>query len=282
MADVITGDTELGATKQDLIASLVQRELEAKAKIFPTITDVSQFAVKGAQSISFPKLTSFSVINRASGAAGDAAALTASVDQLDLDQRAYVAWLIDSADAVQTTIDSQMEFAKRAASAHGRNVDTQIITELETVGVATTTAGTITKEIILEMRESLLVNEANIDTMSLLIGPDSESAMLAINEFVRADAYGRSNIPSGVIGFVYGVQILVSTLVGASTYYMYDKEGCAIGFQQGPQMSNQKANEYGANAERWAMDQLFGVKGMHLGEKGVGATQSALVVKDNN
>ena len=58
---------------------------------------------------------------------------------------------------------------------------------------------------------------------------------------------------------------------------MYEKGSVAIGFQRSPQMSEQPANEYGTDARRVAMDQLFGVKGMQL----VGGL-SELVVKDNN
>ena len=282
MADVITGDAQLASTKQDLIAEIVQRELQAEAKLMPTWTDVSRFAVKGAQSISFPKLDSFSVINRASGVAGDAAALTASVDKLDLDQRAYVAWLVDCNDEVQTTIDAQLEFARRAATAHGRNFDQVGIAELEAAGVATTTIGDISKDVILEMREGLCSRNADLNRLWLAVGCDSESLLLKEADFVRADAYGSSSIPTGVIGRLYGVNVVVSNLIGASTYYMYEQGSVAFGFQKGPNMSEQMANEYGSQSKRFAMDQLFGMQALQLGQAGVGATESALIVKDGN
>jgi len=277
MADAIHGNTELGATKQDLIASFVQRELQAEAKLVPTIWDLSQFAVKGAQSVSIPKLDSFSVINRASAAAGDATVLTSTVDKLDLDFCAYVAWIIDSCDEVQSTLNYQLEAAGRAAKAHGRYVDTQIITELESVGAATTTVGAISKSIILEMRETLLGNNANPNDLYLSVGVDSEAVLLAEADFVRPDAYGSARIPSGVLGSLYGVNVVVSNLIGASTFYMYESMGMGVAFQKAPQMADQGANEYGSGARRVSLDQLFGVKGMQ-----VTAGTSALVVKDNN
>ena len=63
---------------------------------------------------------------------------------------------------------------------------------------------------------------------------------------------------------------------------MAEKSGLAIGFQAAPNMSSQPANEFGTTAVREAMDQLFGLVGLQLGEKAVGATLSALVIKDNN
>lgn len=269
MADLIHG---VGPTKQDLIAALVQKELAAKANLLPTVTDVSRFAVKGAQSIKFPKLTSFTPINRAFGAAGDAAVLTATNDQLDLDLNAYVAWIVDSSDEVQSTIEWQSELAMRAASGHGRYVDTQLIAELEAEGAAAT-IGAISRDIFLEMRETLLAANAELDELHFVCGPDSETKLLKIDEFTRAEVYGSSIIPAGVLGKLYGVPVRVNNQVAANSFYMYAQSGICIGFQKSPSMSSQGANEYGVNAERHAMDQLFGVKALQ---------GSALIVKDGN
>jgi hypothetical protein len=277
MADLIHGNTQTGATKQDLIAALVQKELAFNAQLLPLITNVSQFAIKGAKSISFPKLTSFSVSNRTSGAQGDASVLTSSVDKLDLDQAAYLAWIVDSNDEVQSTIEWQSELAMRAAAAHGRYVDTHVISKLEAHGYAIATAGDITRDIVLDMREHLLANFANKDALSLIVGVDQEKAMLKIEEFTRAEVYGSAVIPNGMIGKVYGVPVYVHNGLAASSYYMFDKAGIALAFQKTPAMSEQSANEFGTGAKRVAMDQLFGAKGLQL-VSGV----SKLIVKDDN
>ena len=276
MADAIHGNTELGATKQDLIEAFVQRELQAAAKVAGTCWNISQFAVKGAKSVSIPKLDSFTVVNRASAVPGDATLLTSTADKLDLNFCAYVAWIVDSCDEIQSTLNWQLEAAGRAASAHGRYVDTQVIAELELVGAAAA-IGAISKSKILEMRETLLGNNANPDDLTLTVGVDSEAILLAEADFVRPDGYGSARIPSGQLGQLYGVNVVVSNLIGANTFYMYESLGCAVAFQKAPQMSAQGANEYGSGAQRHAMDQLFGVKGMQ-----VTAGISALVVKDGN
>lgn len=282
MADVITGHTQLSATKQDLIAAVVQRELQFQAKLTPYFTDVSMFCAPGAKQISFPRLTSFTVIDRASGAAGDASALTASVDTMLLDINAYVAWLIDSSDEVQSAIPAKLEFAKRAAAAHGRFVDTQIINELESVGVPTATSGSLTAATILEMQQTLLENDAIPDQIALFIAPAQRTVLLQIAEFRNAEIYGQAVIPSGVIGSVYGMPVVVHNGLAANQYFMAEKGGLAYGFQQQPNYSEQMANEYGSKAMRCVLDQLFGVEGMQKGLKGVLATQSPLVIKDNN
>jgi len=282
MADAITGNTELSATKQDVIAAIVQKELKFAAKLVPFVTDLSVYAGKGAKSVKVPKLTSFTVVDRASGAAGDATALTSSVDTIDLDQNAYVAWIVDSMDEVQTMIDAQIENARRAASAHGRYVDTAIITKAEAVAVATTTAGNISRNIVLEMREAILKRDGDLGMCLFAISPAQETAMLKVDEFTRADIYGSAVVPNGVIGRVYGIPVIVHNGLADAQFFLWEKSGLGIAFQGAPNMSSQPANEYGTPAQRVAMDQLFGVGGLHIAEHGVAAGLSALVVKDNN
>lgn len=269
MADVVSTP----GLAMELIAAAVQKELAFKAKLRASITDVSSFAMPGHDQISFPKLTSFTVVDRAAGVAGDATALTDSKDTLLLDKNAYVAWIIDSMSAVQTRIDAQIENATRAAAAQARFVDSEILAVAEADATAITTVSPlVTRDVILEMQEDLLNNFADPDKITLWLSPQQRTALLKIDEFTRADAYGSSNIPGGVVGSVFGVPVVLHAGIAANRYYMVERDGMAIGFQKGLSMDEQGANEYGVGAKRVAMDQLFGVKSL----------QTGLMVKDNN
>jgi len=258
MADAIQ---TYGVTRRDLIEAEVQKELAFKAKFMPYVSDVSSMAELGAKQISFPKLSSFTVIDRVAGVAGDATALTDSLDTLLLDKNAYVAWIIDSMSKAQTAINAELENAGRAAGAQGRYVDTQIVATAETAGVVIPSAvGDITRDIVLDMQEDLELKDADMSQVALFISPAQRKAMLKIQQFTEAQLYGTSNIPSGVIGSVYGVPVVVSNNLAAQQYFMFEKTGLAIGFQKGLSMSEQGANEYGVDAKRIAMDQLFGIK----------------------
>ena len=282
MADAIHGDTELGATKMDLIAAVVQKELAFQAKLLPTITDFSFLVGKGAQSLKLPLSESFTATDRASGTAGDATVLAFSGDIMLLDHCSFVSWIVDSCDEIQSTVNVQAELAKRASSAQGRKVDGDIITALELVGETTTTAGAITKDIVLEMREALCGRDADMNMLTLAIGCDQEKVLLGIGDFVRPDAYGSAIVPSGVIGKLYGVNVIVHNGLGALQYFMYAKSGMAVAFQQAPKLASQKEIQFGSGAERWVLDQLYGVKGLQIEQNGAAAGESALVVKDNN
>ncbi len=283
MADAIHGNTQLVATKQDLVAAMVQRELKFQSKLLPFVSDYSQFAVKGAKTVSFPRLASFTAVDRASGVAGDATTILSSTDQLALDKAAYVAYIIDSQDSVQSVLNYELECAKRAASAHARFVDTTILANVESEAEATATVSAlITRDVVLEMRTKYLKQFGLISEAALWISPAQEEAMLKITQFTEAQIYGNSNIPSGVIGSVYGIPVIVHAGMSDAQYYLVGKGGLAIAFQQSPMMSEQGANEFGAGAKRVAIDQLFGTKGLQIAEAGAAAGKSALMIKDGN
>lgn len=284
MADAIQ---TLPNTKMDVITSIVQRELKAQAKLLPFVSDFSGFAGKGATSVAVPRLTSFTAADRAFGAAHDATVLTDAKDVIDLDKNKIVAWLEDHRDNFQSTIEYRMQASARAASAHARVVDEDITTALlagsHSFENATGGSLAITKDNVLAMRSKLLKQNSEIERMALVISVDNEASMLAIAEFVRADAYGSSNIPSGQIGTVYGIPVVISNNagLGATQAIMFDREGLGFAFQEDVQMSEQSANEYGAMSKRVAVDQLYGLEVLQQNVNAVGAGLSPLIVKLN-
>lgn len=275
----VTGNTQLVATKNDIITAMVQKELIAQGKLLPTVTDVSAFAAKGQKSISFPKFGSFTVENRASGVAASLQDLTATADQLDLNRRATVAWLIDSMDELQSSVDVQAEYVKRAAASHAKDVDSQIITALIAGAGFDAGAAPITAALILDLREELIKNFADMGMLTMLVGPDQEKVMLGLAEFSRADYYGSSNIPSGLIGRVYGMPVLVHPSMPAGSALLYEKSALAIGFQRGPQYDEVKDPRYGTGAVVAVVDQLYGVKVLQDGSLGKAAGTSPLIAK---
>jgi hypothetical protein len=113
----------------------------------------------------------------------------------------------------------------------------------------------------------------------MMVGPDQEKVMLKIADFVRADYYGSSNIPSGEIGRVWGMPVMVHQGVATGKAYFYSKDAVGIAFQKAPSMAEQPEIAYGTNAKRVAIDQLFGVKALQTGELGAASGKSPLIVK---
>jgi hypothetical protein len=285
MADVITGNTELGATKQDLIAALVQRELAFNAKLLPYFTDVSAFAVPGSKSISFPKLTSFTVVNRSEGAQGDASALTATVDTMNLDFNAYVAYIIDATTKLQSNIQAELAYAKRAAAAHGRYVDSQIIVKLAAAAASFQNVGAdadVTYANLLAMQNALLTADGLLEEGAWLISVQQNAAILNLSQFQSNQAYGEMAIRDGMVKQILGMPVVIHNALAGKQLFLVGKESLAVGFQKAPSMDEQKANEYGVGAMRTAVDQLFGIKALQTGLKGAAAGKSPLILGLND
>jgi len=279
-------------SKSEVFGSIVQKEIKESASLLPFVEDHSALAVKGVNIISIPKLSSFTVQSRAFGAAAtENAALTDSVDQIALDKNKIVYWGYDAHDEIQSSINYQMIAAERAAAAHGRDVNASIVTEWEAIaGLSINGAvpADVTANNILEMRQFLFQNFADFSKVSLVIGADQEKAMLLLPEFARYDYRGGGNAPvySGIIGQVYGVPVYKHQSVKASQMFMTEKTGCGFAFQMSAQYAESTNLKYGTGGKEAAVDQLYGVGGLQLGEglaidnsTGLAATKSPLVAK---
>lgn len=285
MADVVAGNTELGATKQELIAALVQRELAFKAKLLPYFTDVSAFAVPGSKAISFPKLTSFTVVDRVEAAAGDASALTATVDQLLLDKNAYIAYIIDSMTKKQANINAEMEYAKAAAAAHARYVDLQLIAAMASGAASFKNVGAdadVTYANLIDMQEDYLLADGLVEQGAWFVSVQQNKALVSLTEFKDVSAFGEMVIRDGYIKQMLGMPVVIHNGLAGKELYLCAKESIAYGFQSAPAMDEQKANEYGVGATRVAIDQLFGVKVMQTALKGAAAGKSPLIIGLND
>lgn len=265
MPDVITGSTQLSPTFQTVIATAAQKELLANSQLAPTVTDVSQFAVKGNDKIRFPKLGAFTVENRASATAGEIQTLASSNDELTLDIKAYVSWLIDANDEMQSRLDVKMEYAMRAASAHGRYIDSRIrAAVIGAEGFVASSVGLYNR--IVDARAFLVRNQANLNDVFLVASPEMEAELLKVENFSKADVFGQAVIPSGVIGRVLGMPILISNTFAADEIYVWDKSAVALGFQKAPNYASQPEIAYGTTAVREAMDLLAGVKALQINQ----------------
>lgn len=290
------GNTELSATKQEIISEIAQRALYSQSVLAPTMTDYSNRAVKGASSVSIPKFSDlFTVENRASATAGSNQNLAFGKDTIALDQRAHIQWLIDSDDEIESTLDVQREYIQAATQAHAADFDANAIAIMNAAGIETTTTGNITQDIVLEMRAILLRNKARAQNLFLAVGPGQEANLLKIDPFISADKYGGSARPlvTGALGTIYGVQVVMTPEVDGvdpDAYFMYSSEGISFAFQRGPAFDERRAPEFGVNSMLQVLAQKYGQKALQVGVPGAFAadgttaltTQSAHIVRWND
>lgn len=285
-------DTSLSATKQEVITEIAQRALISASVMMPAMTDYSNRAVKGASQVSIPKNTAlFTVENRASGVAGTNQDLTFGKDTMDLDVRAHIQWVIDSDDEIESRLDVQRELIERASMEHARDFDARTFAEMEAAAIVTTTAGDISQDVVLEMRQVLFKNKANPAMLYLEVAPAQEAKLLKIDPFVSADKYGQAIIPTGVLGRIYGVSVMCSPELADAQYFMHETGGVAFALQRAPAYDESPEPQFGVNAKLQVLAQKYGIQALQLGVPGafkadgatpLGGAESALIIKDAN
>ncbi|MCS6281445.1 MAG: hypothetical protein HUM72_12505 [Dolichospermum sp.] len=285
MPDLISGSTELGTTKAALIASMVQKELTFKAKLTPFFTDLSVLANPGSISIAMPKLSSFTVIDRVEGVYGDSSQLTSTNDVLTMDQNLYVSWIIDSTTALQSNINAELEFARRAAAAQARAVDNLILAEIRAVCSSFLNVGTdvdVTYANVLAMVRYLEERDAAMEDTVWLVSPQQKAAIFALAEFKNQYQFGAATLPSGVIGTILGSPVVMHSGLTGKEMFLADKAGIAYAFQRNAAYAEQKEIGYGVFAKKAAIDQVCGFKGMQLAQRGAASGKSPLVIGLND
>lgn len=272
-------------TKQDLIAALVQRELKEKATLLNFVMDLSSLAVKGSKSVSLPKLSSFTVQDRAFGAnATENAALTDSKDIVNLDKNKIVLFGYDAHDEQQSTIDYMASAMARAGTAHGRQMNTDIETMWAAVAGLNINAGTpadITVDNILSMRKYIIDGFGDLNQTWLIVASDQEKAMLKLSEFSRYDYRGGGESPviNGQIGFVYGIPVVINQQIPAQQAFMVNKEGSAYAFGKAPAVGEMDDVTYGSGGKKVAVDVTYGVGGLQIAQAGAASGKSPLIAK---
>lgn len=259
----IISNTQTAAVKSAAIAELVQRELAFQAKLLSTVTDVSVYAKKGDKSVSFPKAGSFTVEERAAGTKGTSQIVAYANDTLNLDIRAHVQWEIEDMDAYQSVPEIKADTLKRATSAHARHIDSKILAALD-ASSGHQIAGGVSSAKITEAIQFLDQNYTMDENRFLVLPSLGRKQLLDIADFVKADSFGNSNIPNGIVGTVFGVNVVIHA--GATKAFMYGKEAIAWAFQKGAAYDEQKNIEYGVGSYLAVLDQLYGFKAQRLGE----------------
>lgn len=272
-------------TKQDLISALVLRELKEKASLLPFVSDYSSLAIKGAKSIALPKLSSFTVQNRTLGSAATPnAALTDAKDTINLDKHKIVLFSYDAHDEQQSTIDYMASAVQRAASAHGRQINDDILELWQSVAgqnINAAVPANITAANILSMREFMLKNFADMGKTWLVIGPDQEKVLLGLAEFSQYQYRGDGVAPvvNGIIGSVYGVPVVINTQVEAQQAFMVNIEGSGYAFQMAPSVGEQPDLDFGTGGRKVAVDTDYGCGGLQLGQGTAAPGKSPLISK---
>lgn len=257
MADVIhTSAANTGTTEATLISKIVQDQLNDKAMLLQTVTDYSALAVEGYKDIKIPKwsagLTGPVAQNADGATAPDFQAATFAVDTISLDQWVNLPYALPDRIKMQSAINLEAELAREAGQQMAIWVDDKIITELKLVSTSapdhrkqlTGASNTVlTLADIANCR--MLLNKQNVPQSDryLVIAPEQEKAMLALDNFIRADAYGaREGLLNGEIGRVFGFTVMVHNRLAADDMLAYHKSHVGVAIQKAISFEKQRGS----------------------------------------
>lgn len=197
MADM--GVTEVSATSQDVIASIVQETLKQSSLLLPTITDYSSFATKGADAVSIPRRDQFSAADKSENSSLTAQAMTFSVDQIPLTKHKAILARLEKIASVQAMVNVEAELIREMAEELALQIDKDIITQLQAPSASApdhriqfdnTPTNTLGDADFLEARRLLNVQNVRQDDRWCLVGPDQEKNALSVANFIEQDKYG--------------------------------------------------------------------------------------------
>lgn len=274
MADTLTGITEVTAASLAEISSDVQRYLQQKSMLLPTVSDYSYLAVKGTKSVGVPRSGGFTVASKAENTAADATALTYATDTISLVNHRYVQWINEDFADRAANINLLGDQLLKASADLAVDVDGYIITELKLASTsapdhslvfADTTNDIVARADILAARKLLMDQYIDPRECYIGVGPEKESELLNISDFIDASKYGNNEaIMNGEIGKIYGMKVLVHT--GFSDF-MCTWHKSAVGFAFGQQMTYANQTDLANLGMRHSVSMIHGAEVLDSGKR---------------
>lgn len=272
MADYI-GDTAVDVSKAELVVGMIQPKLRQSLLFLPTIRDVSDRAVPGAKSISYPKIEGEFVVNKLPyphdndtvTTACEPQVLTMTEDELLLDCHPNVVWAIPDSANLQSMVDLELTGLDHAVYAHGRDIDQGIWDDLFTGADAAndvTDTGDLYNNILCAEQ---MLREANVPyemgDIFYSMTPAAKKALFAGTTYKITDAsvYG-NQVPlvRGEIGMLGGARLIVSNHAdqGVDGQMMWHRNAMVIGFQKSPNYETDR--DIKCKVTEYSVDQFYG------------------------
>lgn len=275
MAEI--GLTEVTATAQDLVASIVQETLKQKSVLLPTVTNYSSYAVPGAKSVAIPRRTQFAAASKSENTDLTAQEITFATDTISLNLHKAIYAKLERIAGVQANVAVQAEMIQEMANELALQVDKDLLVQLKLVSTsapdhlldyANTPTDTLQQTDILEARRLLNVQKVMMDNRFMVISPDQEKAVLLLSDFVRADSYGSpEGLRNGELGRIYGFTVLMHTELAAAQALFYHSSHAGFAAQLNPEYKTD--TDLKSVSDEFLLHQIYGVKVLDSGKRGV-------------
>lgn len=280
----VHSDAELGATKADFIAAIVQKYLVQGSMLANVGTDYSRLCGKGKQSVKLPNSDVFVPTNRVAGQAAPKQKITYGGDVLTPDHIPTVNAVFDWADDIQSVINNIEVAIENAALGHQRYYDAAVRTECLGAGIETGAANeAMSYDLLRLIRKDLKSVDGNFRGITLVMSAAHFDTYLGLNEVKAQDQYGPNQaIKEGVSARILGMDIIEDVDLADNEWFAVRNDGLGYGFWRGAKVKMAEALDFGTDSMQIVIDQMFGIKALQIEKAGAPATKSPLILRYND
>lgn len=285
MADVLTGKTEVDATVEERVATVIQEVLTAEMVVWPLMQDLSSQVGPGMDTLKIPRFGNFTVNKKSENTAVDAQSNAFSSDNMALDQHAVIQFLVEDIASLQAKAAIVQEYLTQAARDLAAEMDEYVIGILDAnpstaapdhdVKYADTSNNDLEKQDVLEARRLLNVQKVRMADRWGIIPPAKEKDLLSINEFVRVNEAGAEGaLRNGQIGRLFGFDMVVynGTEATAGASYFGHRTALAVARQLLPQVEMDR--DLANLADRHSISHIYGVEELDSSKRFVRFTET--------
>lgn len=231
--------TEVAPSIDSIISSLISDNFYEYGRIIPLVNDVSQFAVKGMNQVSFPcldeldhELQSFPMTTPGPLGGPDAITcqqLQVSMDVLPIDKKCVLGISYDPCDLYQSVLNWEQVFEQKVAQTLVQGVELELIQDLLAVDAANAinaaTAGVLSEGDLLCLVERLDLKGIPRENRVFVVNPTDYKRMMQLSCFLKANESGSDQaLRNGQIGRVFGAPVIMSRLVTAGTILYFHRD----------------------------------------------------------
>lgn len=185
-----------------------------------------------------------------------AQAVTESEFTLTINEWKESSVLIRDLAAVQSQYSLRREYTREMAHAIARTMEVDLANLMAATSnsfdadatAASSSGGVITVAGILKGKETLDQNDVSLMDRTFLIAPAQLADVLQINAFTSSDFANVKSVVSGMVGQIFGMNVIVSTVIGQAAQsdsnnkinaYVYHRDAESIAIQRSPRVQAQ-------------------------------------------
>jgi hypothetical protein len=273
--NVNVGVTAASVFRPNVWSSEVLMFVKANLVLVPLVRHYDADVQAYGQTVEIPNVSTITANLKAANTLVTLNYNTETKTTITINQHYESSFLVEDIVKIQSKYDLRSDYTEAAAYAIASKIDSTIATLMTNSFTAYGAFGTaLNDNLILTVNRYLSDNKAPRTDRNLVVTPQGEAEMLAIDKYIRYDAIGiggdQNSIMSGKIGNIYAINVFMSqNLVQVTSspnqnnHLFFHKDAVAVAMQENPRSQATYKQEYLG----WlvTVDVLFGVTTLRSG-----------------